>query len=221
MCILLTCSDTCCPPKLDFSTRFKDDNPKGSTLQTQEASNEVSTQNNVANEQPEGVDGSTKIQPPVDTTTIVQKAQTDTDRPPQRRRRTKFFTSKRLNSCIVASENTRMCVSLIIAFLVVLSYVDYGFFGMNIVNSESVVASRPLYIILLTDVTVVMARLVYIREADEEERVVSRSQDNEGQSWAAAVKLLERGLVVFQAIRGIFIDFSVYAVVVICGLSFV
>lgn len=203
------------------STRFKDDHPKGSTLQTQEASNEVSTQNNVETEQAEGVDGSTKIQPPVDTTTIVQKAQTDTDQPPQRRRRTNFFTSKRLNSCIVASENTRIVCSLIIAFLVVLSYVDYALFGMNIVNSESVVASRPLYIILLTDVTVVMARLVYFGEADEEEKVVSSSRDNEVQSWAAAVKLLERGLVVYQAIRGIFIDFSVYAVVVICGLSLV
>ncbi|XP_062023466.1 uncharacterized protein LOC133739690 [Rosa rugosa] len=206
-------------PPINVGTLFKDDNRRGSTLQTQEASNKVPTQTNIETKQSEGVDGSTKTQLPADTT-IVSKSPTNTDQPQSQRRRTNFFSSKILNLCIVESENMRIVCSLIIALLVVLSYVDYALFGMNIVNSESVVASRPLYIILLTDVTVVMARLVYFREADEEERMVSSSQDNEGHSWAGAVKLLERGLVVYQAIRGIFIDFSVYAVVVICGLSF-
>lgn len=201
-------------------TWFKDDSLKGSTLQTQEVSNELSAQNNIETKQYEGVDGSIKTQTPADTTP-VKKSQTNKDQLLNRRRQTNFFTSKRLNLCIVESENMRIMCSLIIALLVVLSYVDYTLFGMNIVNSESVVASRPLYIILLTDVTIVMARLVYFREADEEEREVSSSQDNEGQSWAEAVKLLERGLAVYQAIRGIFIDFSVYVVVVICGLFFI
>ncbi|MCV5003180.1 hypothetical protein OFM39_26305, partial [Escherichia coli] len=55
-------------------------------------------------------------------------------------------------------------------FLVVLSCIDYPLFGRNIVSSESVVASRPLYSLLLTDVTIVVARL-YLenRRAQEEE----------------------------------------------------
>lgn len=84
-------------------------------------------------------------------------------------------------------------------------------------KSESVVASRPLYIILLTDVTIVLARMILVRREDVEEERVVVPQD--GHNWVEAVKLLERGLVVYQAIRGVFIDFSVYVVVVICGLS--
>jgi hypothetical protein len=41
----------------------------------------------------------------------------------------------------------------------------------------------------------------------------------DGDNWVGAVKLLERGLTVYQAVRGIFIDCSVYLVVVICALS--
>ncbi|PON36003.1 hypothetical protein PanWU01x14_331640 [Parasponia andersonii] len=134
----------------------------------------------------------------------------------------RFFTSRRLNSSIIASETTRICCALIIAFLVVLSYVDYPLFGRNIVRSESVVASRPLYILLLSDVTILFARL-YLenRGGGSLEEVMPQVQNDHGHNWAQAVKIMERGLVVYQAIRGIFIDCSVYAVVVICGLSFV
>ncbi|GMN37247.1 hypothetical protein TIFTF001_006666 [Ficus carica] len=138
----------------------------------------------------------------------------------------KFFSSKRLNSSIIASETTRIFCALIIAFLVVLSSVDYPLFGMNIVRSESVVASRPLYILLLTDVTIVIVRLhLENRRALEDgggggvEEVLQIRDD--GHNWTQALKFLERGLVVYQAIRGIFIDCSVYAVIVICGLSLV
>ena len=104
-------------------------------------------------------------------------------------------------------------------------------------SSESVVASRPLYILLLTDVTIVVARL-YLEnrraleeveeekeEAEEEERAGTRREgarfQDDGQNWTHAVRVMERGLVVYQAFRGVFIDCSVYAVVVICGLSLV
>ncbi|XP_042971022.1 uncharacterized protein LOC122303335 isoform X1 [Carya illinoinensis] len=164
-----------------------------------------------------------EIQTPLDNgvKTIVQKTSTERDQLPKpRRHQPRLFTSKRIHSCIVASENTRVICSLIIAFLVVFSYVDYPLFGRNIVNSKSIVASRPLYILLLTDVSIVFAR-VYLekrREFDEaeEERVVLQE---DGQNWEKAEKVLERGLVAYQAIRAIFIDCSVYAVVVICGLS--
>ncbi|XP_062088558.1 uncharacterized protein LOC133795125 [Humulus lupulus] len=139
----------------------------------------------------------------------------------------RFFTSKRLHSSIIASETTRIFCALIIAFLVVLSYVDYPLFGRNIVRAESVIASRPLYILLLTDATIVFARLYLenrggdLGDSSLEEEEMPQVQDDHGHNWIQAVKFLERGLVVYQAIRGIFIDFSVYAVIVICGLSFV
>lgn len=133
-----------------------------------------------------------------------------------------FFSSKRINSCIIASERTRASCSLIIACLVLISYIDYPIFGTNLVSSESIIASRPLYIVLLTDITIVFARLYRQRgESSEEVQEESMVSQEDGHNWVAAVKLLERGLVVYQSIRGIFIDCSVYLVVVICGLSLV
>ncbi|KAG6780478.1 hypothetical protein POTOM_013338 [Populus tomentosa] len=132
-----------------------------------------------------------------------------------------FFSSKRINSCIIASQRSRVICSLIIASLVLISYIDYPLLGINIVSSESIIASRPLYMVLLTDVTIVLVRLFRERgnhgtEESERERMVSKE---DGDNWVGAVKLLERGLAVYQAIRGIFIDCSVYLVVVICALS--
>ena len=94
-------------------------------------------------------------------------------------------------------------------------------------SAGSVVASRPLYILLLTDATIVFARLYLKNRVDDhgenslEEEEIPQVQDDNAHNWIQAVKFLERGLVLYQAIRGIFIDFSVYAVIVICGLSFV
>ncbi|KAK4764972.1 hypothetical protein SAY86_026062 [Trapa natans] len=139
--------------------------------------------------------------------------------PPPCQQKPDLFSSKRLNSCILESERTRGCCAFILAVLVVLSYVSYPLFGSHVVKSGSVVASRPLYILLLADVTIVFARLLSMPrnfEETAEERKVTRE---ENQNWVEAVKVLERGLVAYQTVRAIFIDCSIYMVVVICGLS--
>ncbi|WJZ94613.1 hypothetical protein VitviT2T_013453 [Vitis vinifera] len=132
-----------------------------------------------------------------------------------------LFTPKQISSCIMASENTRAISSAMIALLVVLSYIDYTMFGRNIVSSESVITSRPLYMLLLTDVTIVLGRLVLEKrrgfvKVEGGERAMFQE---DAQTWAGAVKVLETGLVVHQSIRAIFIDCSIYAVLVVCGLS--
>ncbi|OMO54116.1 hypothetical protein CCACVL1_28041 [Corchorus capsularis] len=129
-----------------------------------------------------------------------------------------FFSSKRLNSCIIASERTRSFCALLISFLVLVSYIDFPLIG----RSQSIIASRPVYIILLTDVTVVLGRLFLNKEGEPEEAAEDEkagSNLTNRQNWTGAVKLLERGLVAYQTIRALFIDFSIYAAVVICGLS--
>ncbi|XP_022153620.1 uncharacterized protein LOC111021081 [Momordica charantia] len=140
----------------------------------------------------------------------------------------KLFTSKRVNSCIIASQTTRVYCSVIIASLAVLSHLDHLLFIIrNIVRPESTVASKPLYILLLTDATIIVARMLSERQKGGMEEVAAVEEEPEKvvvkedahNSWESAVKLLERGLVFYQAFRAIFIDFSVYAVVVICGLS--
>ncbi|KAK7294180.1 hypothetical protein RJT34_17065 [Clitoria ternatea] len=121
-----------------------------------------------------------------------------------------FFSSRELNACILASETTRALCSLIIASLVVFYYMI----------SEGILASKPLYIVLLTDITIVLARLnrdkARVLEETEEEKVEASEKRH---NWGDAVKLMERGLVAYQVIRGIFIDFSIYLVVVVCGIS--
>ncbi|XP_007024130.2 PREDICTED: uncharacterized protein LOC18595909 [Theobroma cacao] len=158
---------------------------------------------------------------PLQETSSLQRASSNLE-PLQKpcRNQPNFFSSNRLNSCIIASERTRSFCALLIALFVLLSYIDYPLLGMNIVRSESIVASRPLYIILLTDLTVVLGQMFLDKKGDSEEAENKKAgSQNNRQSWAGAVKLLERGLVAYQTIRALFIDCSIYAVVVICGLS--
>ncbi|GLT52067.1 hypothetical protein SLA2020_254290 [Shorea laevis] len=133
----------------------------------------------------------------------------------------RLFSSQRLNHCIIASEGLRSFCAFLLALMVVLSYISYPLFGGNIANSESVVASRPVYILLLTDITIVLARMYVDKQGDFEEVEEEKVVQNDGDNWTDAVKLMERGLVFYQTIRALFIDFSIYSVVVICGLSFI
>ncbi|XP_054783786.1 uncharacterized protein LOC129290806 isoform X2 [Prosopis cineraria] len=104
-----------------------------------------------------------------------------------------LFSSREINSSIIASETFRAFCALIIAVLVVLCYMI----------SEEIAAIRPLFIVLLNDVTIVLARvhMEKIRASEEEEGGEKVEANNElGHDWTG-VKLLERGLVAYQAIR--------------------
>ena len=143
--------------------------------------------------------------------TSSKSVETNQSKKPRNWRKRTFFSSRELNFSILASENTRALCSMVIAVLVVLSYKIF---------SRNVFASRPLYIVLVNDVTIVVARIYR-----EKARVLKENQGEmvdageDGHSWGDAVKLLERGLVLYQALRGIFIDCSIYLVVVVCCIS--
>ncbi|TYI89673.1 hypothetical protein E1A91_D03G071200v1 [Gossypium mustelinum] len=134
-----------------------------------------------------------------------------------------LFSSKLVNSCIIASERARSLCALFIAICVLLSHINFPLLGLSIGRSDSNVASKPLYVILLTDLAIVLSRLFLDKKGVvsaevEEEKPAAASQDNK-ENWDGAVMLLERGLVAYQTMRALFIDFSIYAVVVICGTS--
>ncbi|KAI6690021.1 hypothetical protein NL676_026849 [Syzygium grande] len=136
----------------------------------------------------------------------------------KQRHQPRFFSSKRLNSCVLESENTRACCALIIAVSVVLSCSGYPF----VAKSDSVISSRPLYILLVTDATIVLVRMYLDMQRNAEESVDESGESQEdSDNWGGAVKVLERGLAVYQTVRGVFIDCSVYVVIVICCLSVV
>ncbi|KAK2984868.1 hypothetical protein RJ640_008633 [Escallonia rubra] len=130
--------------------------------------------------------------------------------------RLSFFSLKEINSCIMASENTRAFCSVMIAVLAVLSHISLP---RTIVKSRSIIASRPLYVLLLTDVTIVIARLALEKRRGFEK--ADGGEQKDAHNWAGAVKVLEMGLVLHQTIRAVFIDCSFYLAIVICGLSLI
>ncbi|KAK1576552.1 hypothetical protein Q3G72_014878 [Acer saccharum] len=159
---------------------------------------------------------------PLQAKSAVQDISNDEKEPlsePTKPNQNKLFSSKRINYCIIYSQGTRSFCALVIALLVVLSYMDYPL--LNIVSSDGIVASRPVYILLLTDITIVVAQVFLENRRESEEAEAERLTQEEGHNLVEAIVLMERGLVAYQIIRGVFIDFSIYAVVVICGLSLV
>ncbi|KAI9110284.1 hypothetical protein K1719_018726 [Acacia pycnantha] len=123
-----------------------------------------------------------------------------------------FFSSREINSSVIASETFRGSCALIVAVLVVLCYMV----------SEKIATIRPLFIVLLNSVTIVLARVYMekIRASEEEEggEKVEANNNERGHDWHG-VKILKRGLVAYQLIMGIFSDCSIYAVIVISCVS--
>lgn len=135
----------------------------------------------------------------------------------QSQRPRSFFSSKKLNASIISSEKTRSLSSLTIAAFVVLLP------RLNILSSDTILALRPLWLLILTDCAIVMSHLTMEASggglSHEMEDEGKGKDGNNGENWSDAEKLLERGVVVYQALRGMFIDCSLYMVVVICGVS--
>ncbi|XP_010479744.1 PREDICTED: uncharacterized protein LOC104758557 [Camelina sativa] len=132
----------------------------------------------------------------------------------QNKRPRSFFSSKKLNASIISSERTRSLSSLAIAAFVILLP------RLNIISSGSVLTLRPLWLLILTDCAIVMSHLTV--EASGEglgHEMEDEGKGKDGENWSDAEKLLERGVVVYQALRGMFIDCSLYMVIVICGDS--
>lgn len=136
----------------------------------------------------------------------------------QSQRPRSYFSSKKLNASIISSERTRSLSSLTIATFVILLP------KLNIIRSDNILALRPLWLLILTDCAIVMSHLTMeasegglSHEMEEDEGKVK--DGNNGANWSDAEKLLERGVVVYQALRGMFIDCSLYMVIVICGVS--
>ncbi|XP_041019373.1 uncharacterized protein LOC121261197 [Juglans microcarpa x Juglans regia] len=134
--------------------------------------------------------------------------------------RHRFFTPNQISSAITASENTRLLCSITIALLVVLSYQGFPLLGSYII--KTIISFRPLYLLLLTNVTVVLARLLFYKQRGFERAAQDENEASSlnGFGWAEQVsRSLETGLVMQNALNAVFMDCSVYAIVVICGLS--
>ncbi|CAL5435464.1 unnamed protein product [Camellia sinensis] len=136
--------------------------------------------------------------------------------------RSKFFTPNQISCAIAVSESTRIYCSLPAAILVVLSHVGLPVLGSHIVKST--IFFGPLYLVLLTNVSIVLAQLLLgkQRRLEQIEQEANSVPLIGGYGFAEQVgKALESGLVLQNIVGAMFMDCSVYAVVVACGLSLV
>ncbi|KAJ0091660.1 hypothetical protein Patl1_12857 [Pistacia atlantica] len=134
----------------------------------------------------------------------------------------RLFTPSQISSAISATEHIRLFCSVAVALLVVLSYVGFPLLGSNII--KSIISFRPLYLVLLTNLTIVLSRLLFDNHGGLRRAI--RGENNipstDAYGWAEqASKALEVGLLAQKVINAIFMDCSVYSIIVICGLCFV
>ncbi|XP_047328391.1 uncharacterized protein LOC124931860 [Impatiens glandulifera] len=129
------------------------------------------------------------------------------------------FTFKEINASIIESENTRVITSVAIAVLIVFSNINLP--RHVVVRSRSTIASKPLYILMLIDVTIILIQLLEKQRRGHEEVEDKKKVSQEHENLDGALRILEMGLVLYQTVRGLFIDCSFYLVIVICGLSLI
>lgn len=130
-----------------------------------------------------------------------------------------YFTPKDINSCVISSENTRLFCSIMMAILVVIAYANLP---QHVVRSKSITASRPLYVLLVTDFIIVILQQCFTKQnATKVEVEKPESRQEDGSNWDEAVRVLEWGLVLYQTVRAIFIDCSFFTVIVVCGFSLI
>ncbi|XP_077243013.1 uncharacterized protein LOC143883560 [Tasmannia lanceolata] len=164
------------------------------------------------------LDTDNEIQPSISSELLNSSNSTSDIRPHVEPCHSRLFTATQIISSISASENIRLLCSFLIALLVVLSGHSDPL-GSSIIRN--IVAYRPLYLVLLTDVTIVLGLLLLrSRGTCEKGEETARITGEEEYGWADRVgKALEVGLVVQKAMNAAFMDCSVYAVLLISGLS--
>ncbi|XP_010546484.1 PREDICTED: uncharacterized protein LOC104818564 [Tarenaya hassleriana] len=128
---------------------------------------------------------------------------------------TKVITPKHVGAAIDASEYTRVFSSLAIALLVILSC--FGFSSLNVI-----ISFRPVFLLLLTDATIVLGRVLLNHREDpstasRRENTVTTSDQGIAEQVGNAV---EMALMIKKIMNAVLMDFSVYAVILICGLLF-
>ncbi|KAJ8649911.1 hypothetical protein MRB53_002934 [Persea americana] len=128
-----------------------------------------------------------------------------------------IFTSDQIISAISASENIRLICSAIIALLAVISY-SINPLGRSFITS--MIVSRPIYLVLVTNVTIVLGLLMANKGGSNKAEVEARKAAAKTDDWADNVgKALEVGLVLQKALSAVSMDFSICAVLLISGLS--
>ncbi|CAN1785265.1 hypothetical protein LINPERHAP1_LOCUS16817 [Linum perenne] len=130
-------------------------------------------------------------------------------------RQRRFVTPSQISSAITASEITRVICSVAIAILVASSYLAFPLLGNIAV--KGILSFRPLYLLLVTNATVVLARVLLSNRRSSE--MVEMPSPSGSFDWAAqASKALEMSFMAKKALDAVLMDASVYAIIVVCAL---
>jgi hypothetical protein len=131
------------------------------------------------------------------------------------------LTSTQIISAITVTESLRLWCSVAVALLVVLSHIGFPLLGCNFI--KNIISFRPLYLVLLTNITIVISRLLLENRGGLQwNRQKSKNPATDNNNWTDHVgTALEISMVVQKSIEAAFIDCSVYAVIVVCGLFLV
>lgn len=126
-----------------------------------------------------------------------------------------LFTAGQIRSAIAASENTRMSCSVVTAVLVIASCMGFPVAGIIIL--------RPVYLLLLTNISIVLGLAILGERGKELRTGRRRSAPTVGGNGLVDQlgKALELGLLMHKIIGALFMDFSIYAAVLVSGLSLV
>ncbi|KAL1210309.1 hypothetical protein V5N11_006646 [Cardamine amara subsp. amara] len=121
------------------------------------------------------------------------------------------ITPKHIGAAIDASEYARMFSALVIAFLVILSHLGFSSLG-------SIVSFRPVFLLLLTDATIVLGSVLLSHRGDSSSAsgIVMNGQGIVDQVGNA----LEMVMMMKKIMDALTMDVSLYAFILICGLLF-
>ncbi|KAG2291807.1 hypothetical protein Bca4012_007793 [Brassica carinata] len=124
------------------------------------------------------------------------------------------ITPKHIGAAIDASEYARMFSSILIALLVVLSHLGFSSLG-------SIVSFRPVFLLLLTDATIVLGRILLSHHGDPPSASRRENSVMNGLGIADQVgNALEMVMMMKKIMNAVSMDFSLYTVFLICGLLF-
>ncbi|KAK9130874.1 hypothetical protein Sjap_011361 [Stephania japonica] len=170
-------------------------------------------------------DTSSKVHPSSSSSAVPHSLKTTVNSEPHQPVEPKFNLPKllsvdKVSSSISASENVRVLCSVCLALLVILSHLRFPLLGSRII--KGIIASRPLYLLLLTDISIIFTPLFlkqggYQKPGEESKKIPTEERNSQAE---AIGKALEVTLILYKVFTAAFLDCSIYAVAVICGFSF-
>ncbi|CAA7410002.1 unnamed protein product [Spirodela intermedia] len=133
------------------------------------------------------------------------------------KRQARIFTAQRISSSISASENIRILCAVSIAALVVHSCRGHLVISDSI---HSIISHKPIYMVLLTDLALVLGLLYTGRWKGKDEADAETTRAQEGGDWMDQMgKALEVLLIMQKMASAAFADCCLCAVIIICGIS--